>query len=114
MNAISIIRGLLAALAGVAGCAAGHQGTATPLLPPAGPAAAAPPPAPRIVQYRNAPRSPWEIASDGAGHQWFSECDKTIAAIDESSGKVTQYDTSLASSCGGVAAGRHGTPNVVH
>ncbi len=50
------------------------------------------------------PNAPGAITSDGVGNVWFTECDATIANVNEASHKVSTFNTSLAKSCGGSLA----------
>ncbi len=104
---------VIALLAALAGCANPQQ-TSTGILPERAadsvvqPAGAGVQPA-AIIQIPGAPIRPGVIASDGRGNEWFAECDSTIASIDESTKKFSQFNTSAAQSCGGgVALGRNG------
>ncbi|MFY9719722.1 MAG: hypothetical protein WAK16_08755, partial [Candidatus Cybelea sp.] len=98
----------------LAGCATPQQTSTGAILPEraadagAQPAGADVQPA-GIVQIPGAPDSPGVIGSDGRGNEWFAECESTIATIDESTKKFSQFNTSAAQSCGGgVALGRDG------
>jgi virginiamycin B lyase len=98
---------LVAALvAALGGCFGPQQGSEQTVLPQAG----SPPPAMKeklqiIFQFPGAPKTPLLIATDGSGKDWFSECGKTtIAYINESTDKYSQFNTSFAKSCGGDVA----------
>lgn len=105
---------VIALLAALAGCANPQQTSTGAILPEraadsgAQLAGAGAQPA-GIVQIPGAPKTPFTIASDGRGNEWFSVCQYAIASIDESTKRFSVFETSLANSCrGGAALGRDG------
>jgi virginiamycin B lyase len=60
----------------------------------------------KIMQFPGSPQLPGIIASDGAGGDWFAECETTIGRIDEAKHTFEQFTAPKTSSCfGGVALG---------
>ena len=100
----------VALLAGLAGCSASQQTSAGAIPPEANTYQSGAQPNTKVVVFRGAPANPSIVASDGAGGEWFAECESTIAKIDEKSHKYSQFTSSLAkTSCGGgVGLGRNG------